>query len=59
MSASRYGNPADGANIIWGDEVTNLFDSAEFTGCYRVVNGVRNAERPIMKIVVDISKGTS
>jgi LPXTG-motif cell wall-anchored protein len=39
--------------------VTNLFDSAEFTGCYRVVNGVRNAERPIMKIVVDIGKGTS
>ena len=53
------GNPADGANLIWGDEVTNLFDSAEFTGCYRVVYGIRNAERPIMKIVVDISKGTS
>ncbi|MDI9469942.1 MAG: hypothetical protein QM296_07030, partial [Bacillota bacterium] len=51
------GNPAEGANVIWGDWVTNVFNSAEFTGCYRVFHGDRGHNRPIMKIVADISPG--
>ncbi|MDI9469943.1 MAG: hypothetical protein QM296_07035 [Bacillota bacterium] len=51
------GNPAEGANAIWGDWGTNVFNSAGFTGCYRVQYGYRDHDRPIMKIVADISPG--
>jgi LPXTG-motif cell wall-anchored protein len=53
------GKPGEGGNILWGDEVTNIFDSAEFTGCYRVLHSSRAHDRPIMKIVADISKGST
>ena len=49
------GNPADGASILWGDMVTNRFESAVFTGCYRVMHGSTDTQRPIMKIVADVS----
>jgi|GEM_PF-7092064 len=49
------GNPADGASIIWGDMVTNRFESSVFTGCYRVSHGSTDTQRPIMKIVADVS----
>ena len=47
------GNPADGASIIWGDMVTNRFESSVFTGCIRVMHGSTDTQRPIMKIVAD------
>ena len=53
------GNPADGASIIWGDMVTNRFESSVFTGCYRVSHGSTDTQRPIMKIVADVSTESS
>ena len=53
------GNPADGASILWGDMVTNRFESAVFTGCYRVMHGSTDTQRPIMKIVADVSTESS
>ena len=53
------GKPGEGGKIIWGDEGTDLFASASFTGCYRVLSGSKLQDRPIMKIVADISKGSN
>ncbi|NLL63928.1 MAG: hypothetical protein GX241_06850 [Ruminococcaceae bacterium] len=53
------GKPSEGGSIIWGDMSTNILGSTEFTGCYRVAQGVRNTDRPIMKVVADLSTSTS
>ena len=44
------GNPADGGNIVWGDD-NNIMSSTSFTNCYRGSNDTpTETTRPIMAI---------
>jgi hypothetical protein len=46
------GDPMNGGSPIWGDQVTNLFASTEWTGMYRVSQtGSCNTDRAIHKVV--------
>lgn len=58
------GNPADGANLVWGDISNNIMSSTSFTNCYRGSDGATTeTTRPIMAITasglnINLAPGT-
>lgn len=49
------GVPDGGGSVIWGDGVTNLLVSSEFSGIYRVTSTtLTNTTRPVMKNTISL-----
>jgi hypothetical protein len=43
-----------GANIVWGDAVTNRMISSQFSGIYRITETNNDTNRPIMEVVCGV-----
>ena len=48
------GDPSDGGNVVYGDMTTNVLESTEWTGVFRVFSSdTESDQRPVMSVVVE------